>query len=441
MEYLIPTPCLAGALGCAYALTRTGSEQSPAAAEAHGTNFSAVTDDFKEDSYFGPLSREDLQWNCPTYISTETQTWYAIVEDGAFVMFQIIYSPIGIWNPQVRMTFKYFNPKTGKKVWKSVSVSSFKVLDDKVSCQSEIFTIKLKDSADGGEEYEVNAKLDNDVQLVCSFIRPATCPGWKLGNDATGGISYFGKRGDERAPGVKHRFWPYARTQGVILMSGQVIDAAGQGCFVQALQGMRPNLVAARWNFGWFQSNDQGGTSAIMMEFTTTPDYGKANDQDKREPQVVTFGSVTNQGKLISVVGSTRSVMQTGDSQSRHSNTRVAHLDRVHDAETGYDVPQSMRFTWDGPAITDGNVSPSARVSAETVVPLGSSTASNGLIDKVDVLAEIPLVVRKVVNYVAGTKPYIYQTLNEVELSLRVPDNEPQSIKGTLFEEHTFISQ
>jgi hypothetical protein len=35
--------------------------------------------------------------------------------------------------------------------------------------------------------------------------------------------------------------------------------------------------------------------------------------------------------------------------------------------------------------------------------------APKGLIEKVDVLAEIPYVIKSVVNYVAGTKPYIYQ--------------------------------
>ena len=31
------------------------------------------------------------------------------------------------------------------------------------------------------------------------------------------------------------------------------------------------------------------------------------------------------------------------------------------------------------------------------------------MIEKVDVLAEIPYVIKTMVNYVAGTKPYIYQ--------------------------------
>lgn len=428
-------------------LTSSGTEQAGAPEGVTGTNFCAVTDKFDQGNLFGPLDRADLEWTCPTYISTETETWYTIIEDGAFVMCQIIYSPIGIWNPQVQMTFKYHNPKTGKKVWKSVNVGKFQLQEDRRSCKSEVFTITLKDCADGGQEFDINARLDDEVQLMLTFVRPASVPGWKLGNGPTGGMSYFGKDGDANAPAVKHRFWPFARTKGLVVIGGQALDAAGQGCFVQALQGMRPNLVAARWNFAWFQSPELDGTSALLMEFTTTTDYGKVEQSGKREPQVVTFGSVTSGGKLVSVVGATRSALQPDDTPSLHSGTRVAHIERAFDSETSYEVPQAMQCSWDGAALIDNTAAPNTRVTAETKVQLGPPNAMNGLIDKVDILAEIPYVVRKVVNYVAGTKPYIYQTLNDVDLALCLPDalkegNQagPAHIKGTLFEEHTFIS-
>lgn len=40
---------------------------------------------------------------------------------------------------------------------------------------------------------------------------------------------------------------------------------------------------------------------------------------------------------------------------------------------------------------------------------LGKTVGEGGLIEKVDVLAEIPYVVRKALSAVTGTKPYIYQ--------------------------------
>lgn len=90
------------------------------------------------------------------------------------------------------------------------------------------------------------------------------------------------------------------------------------------------------------------------------------------------------------------------------------------------------------------------KVEASLKVDLGKpfpSSETHGLVDKVDVLAEIPYMVRKLVNYVAGTKPYIYQTLNPVTLTLTLPEGfkgegsgQSIEVKGTLFEEHTFIS-
>ena len=83
------------------------------------------------------------------------------------------------------------------------------------------------------------------------------------------------------------------------------------------------------------------------------------------------------------------------------------------------------------------------QVEAKLKVELGKpypSSETHGLVDKVDVLAEIPYMVRKLVNYVAGTKPYIYQTLNPATLAITIPGQDSAQVNGTLFEEHTFIS-
>ena len=58
-------------------------------------------------------------------------------------------------------------------------------------------------------------------------------------------------------------------------------------------------------------------------------------------------------------------------------------------------------------------------VDATTQVELGPPNASKGLIEKVDVLAEIPYVIKTMVNYVAGTKPHIYQVRHGIPVSLR----------------------
>lgn len=303
--------------------------------------------------------------------------------------------------------------------------------------------------------------MDTDLQLAYSFTRPANAKGWKLGAGPQGGKSTFGTNASAPDGYVVHRFWPTAKSTGHFIIKGQAIDAEGQGMFVHAIQGMRPNLVASKWNFGNFQSEDLGGVQAIMMEFTTTSDYGApptgsqiqsekspAGQAAPRESVTVTIGSVTVGGELVAVVAASRGSRAAANDPSRGSQSTVKHLDRVQDKDTGYLAPQALQFTWEGPQLQSGSGKgdTSKLLRASTKIDLGKpypSSESKGLVDKVDVLAEIPYMVRKIVNYVAGTKPYIYQTLNPATLSLTIPAGDragEHTVQGTIFEEHTFIS-
>lgn len=340
------------------------------------------------------------------------------------------------------MTFRYFHPTTGENVWKSKNVDQFQVLPDKRSCKSSAFSVTCKDLEDGSQQYEISATLDNELQLMYTVKRSASAKGWKLGQGDKGGFSYFGENPAAPVGHVVHRFWPHVQVSGMVVLKGRAIDANGQGMFVQAIQGMRPNLVASKWNFANFQSREFGGSSAVLMEFTTIPDYGKVADDGHRVPQTVTIGSIVCQGQLVAVVGATRAA-----DADRLPPTYAEHETLTLDPDTGYQVPQSIQYVLQGPALI--GEAAGQDVQAKLRVELGAPTQMHGLIEKVDVLAEIPYMVKKLVNYVAGTKPYIYQTLNPVAMTLACPEavakalNLPETsvtLQGTLFEEHTFIS-
>ena len=343
-----------------------------------------------------------------------------------------------LWYPQIQVTFKYYNPTTGQKIWKSLSVSKFETPApagsgrdkaasyDGRSCKGEQFSVLHSTLPDGSESYEITAHMDAEVQLGYTYTRPASCAGWKVGAGAEGGKSFFGANQASPDGFVVHRFWPRAHTSGHILLKGQALDARGTGMFVHAIQGMRPNLVASRWNFANFQSDALGGVSAISMEFTTTSDYGGepgsaasskaaasgAEASKRRETRTVTIGSVVVGERLVAVTAGTRGA---AGSAPKHSNTAVEHLECVQDPDTGYSVPQAIRYLWDGallaaPPSEKGDTA--QRVQAELRVELGPPhpvAQSKGLVDKVDVLGEMPAVVKKVVSYMAGTKPFIYQ--------------------------------
>jgi len=89
-------------------------------------------------------------------------------------------------------------------------------------------------------------------------------------------------------------------------------------------------------------------------------------------------------------------------------------------------------------------------VAAKLDADVGTHEVPKGLIEKVDVLAEIPKVVKAVVNYVSGAKPYIYQWLSSTPLEITAPasvlseepSNEPKtiSVQGWCYNEATFVS-
>lgn len=299
--------------------------------------------------------------------------------------------------------------------------------------------------------------MDTDLQLSYTYTRSKESLGWKLGAGPQGGKSFFGANAASPDGYVIHRFWPQAYTSGHIIQKGQAIDAKGTGMFIHAIQGMRPNLIASRWNFANFQSTSgPEKVAAIMMEFTTTSDYGgpvtQKNEKEgtaKRETITVNIGSITIGGRLVSVTAATRNGKAADNEPSKGSHSIVQHLNPILDSATGYQVPQSVRYAWQGPLLSEEGKAQSELVEAELKVDLGKPTPSEakGLIEKVDVLGEIPYVIRKMVNYVAGTKPYVYQYINPATLKVALPasykGDSPHNmdVPGTLFNESTFISE
>lgn len=314
----------------------------------------------------------------------------------------------------MQLTCKIWDSKSKEKTWKSINVSNFVTPPpatssksfDKRSSKSDSFTITHA-TTPGDEQfaqsYTISANVDNDLQIALVVSRPATIAGFKLGNSPKGGFSYFGADPAQPEGYVVHRFWPRTVCAGHIIRNGQAIEANGTGMFVHAIQGMRPNLIAASWNFADFQSDELGGTSAIQMEFTTIDAYGRKGAGSGGV--IVNVGSVVVGGKLVAVTGETRWPNEA-PSEEAAVKSRTEHLDPTLDPETGYKQPGRITYTWKGASIIP---SVSGTVDANLTVDVGTPTQPKGLIEKVDVLAEIPYVIKAFVNYVAGTKPYVYQ--------------------------------
>jgi len=269
--------------------------------------------------------------------------------------------------------------------------------------------------------------------------RPATIPGYKVGKGRKGGYSYFGPHLEKPEGYVIHRFWPRFRAAGTIIHNGNAKPVQGSGMLVHAIQGMRPNLVASAWNFAHFQSDQLDGVSAIQMEFTTLDTHGKHGAGSGGV--VVSVGSLVIGDKLAAVTTETKWPGEENPTGSVVSE--ATHFKSEQDPDTSYRKPTEIVWEWKAPSIVPDVP---GTIEARLQVDLGSVTQPKGLIEKVDVLAEIPYVLKVAVNYVAGAKPYIYQWLNPVKLCITGPEalapglSSGIEVEGILYNEATFIS-
>lgn len=440
---------------------------------------------------FGHLNEEDTAWLAQSSgFVTETQTFYLTLPGGALAMCQVIHSAIGLWYPQVQFTFRYYEPHSKTHIWKSTNVTNFKTPPplsnsspthyDRRSCQADQFSILLDPARP--DQYTITGKHDNDVQLHFNVTRMKNVPGWKLGHDARGGFTYFGSQSngkkdshkDSRKPDYSagsdgylvHRFWPRCNVSGHIVTGGRMQELEeARAIFIHAVQGMRPNLIASRWNFCNFQSlpskadtnsTSDAGVSLTLMEFTSVAgSYGPA--------QVITVGSVVVGDRLLAVA--------CGPRPNEPIEASTSHEAPLRDPDTGYDIPSSIKFTWSAPLVPEttkpssGDSSPGATPQASAEISLkldgrlqpgNGSYMSDGLIDKVDVMAQIPYLVKKVLAAVAGARPYIYTWINPATATVSLPthlvpacsDTDAHSedgkstltVAGHVFNEATFIS-
>ncbi|GES74237.1 oxidative stress survival, Svf1-like protein [Rhizophagus clarus] len=298
----------------------------------------------------------------------------------------MIHSNIGLWNPTIQFTSRFFG--NGVNTFKSVNMSNFKLSPDRRSANANNMSITLNPECN---KYTVNL---THKELIVSFEFERIDRGFKIGE----GKTYFGQ--NKSTGFVEHKFWPKGNVKGNIVVDGQAFDVSGVGLFVHAIQGMRPHLIASRWNFVNFQSDV---TSLSMCEFETTPHYGSKK---------INQGSLVVNNKLVGV--SVKNMAQ--------------FLETSLDPETKYDVPTKIKYTWEG-RILETNEEFSAFLELKLDV----------LMDKIDVLNEVPYFLKKIVQAFVA-KPYVYQWFNEAVAHVKIGDNEELIAKGKLFSECSFIS-
>ncbi|KJZ79808.1 Survival factor 1 [Hirsutella minnesotensis 3608] len=338
------------------------------------------------------ITRDDLKWKVMESTCVETESFYLFSDSGEIGLVQVIYSNVAGIRTTSQFNSKIFSKDPSKPhLWCSTPLSNVEFSEDKASFFANDCAVELSED---GNSYTI--KSMNDERSIVNIKVSKAAPGFQAGETGT---TKFGTDLENPWGVLRHAFWPRCAVEGTITTKEGAIDFKGRGLYSYALQGMKPHHAAARWNFVDFQGLNY---SAIMMEFTTPPSYGST---------VVNVGGILKDGEII---------LAGCANQASHTSVKG-------DPDNEWPEPSAVKFVWQGKD-KDGK-------AAEAVI----ETSLGDRVDRVDVMAEVPGFVKKIVAGAAGTKPYIYQYSPKVTLKVKVGENEVTE-EGQLFTEATFIS-
>ncbi|EGD90120.1 hypothetical protein H112_02593 [Trichophyton rubrum D6] len=358
------------------------------------TAIQSVVDQAKTIPYT-EVNKDHLRWAAMQSTCVETQTFYLFSDNGDVASLQLIYNNVVGLHTTCQFNCKVFSKDPAKPhLWASDPVQNHIFAEDMLSFGGDNVAISLNDE---GTAYTIKSAINEDSLVNVTITR--TAPGFVAGKD---GISTFGTDPMNPWGSMRHAFWPRCKVEGSIITREREIDFAGKGFFVHALQGMKPHHLAARWNFVDFQSPT---FSASMMEYTTPPSYGST---------VVNVGGVAKDGEII-YAGAPNS---------------ITHTEATQDSENDWPEPTALKITWSGKT-ANGKL-------FEAIIEgsLGQR------MDRIDVMAEVPGLIKSLVGSVAGTRPYVYQFIppHKLPIKIKVGDGEEITEEGTLLMEATFIS-
>lgn len=348
-----------------------------------------VTDSIKDGA--APVSRdttiEDFAWIHPDYTNVETQTFYFTDLSSGYTGFaQVIHSNLMGLKVTAQFTFRLYNNKTGAEdpncIWTSTALENFRTEG------SNFYADGVSIECIGNEKFTLKSTINPESEVNLEMTR--LTPGVIFGKD---GSTYYGDDVDAPWGSMRHVFWPRCSVVGTIKLKNASVNLNGYTMFVMAMQGMKPHHAAKSWNFLNFQSEEY---SAVQMEFTTPVSYALTK---------VNVAILTSKDLIIAT----------------SIDNEIVHENQEED-DVGWKVPKAITFNF-----TDGTgTDVIAKVSGE--IP--------ALVERVDVMAEIPQLIKNIVSGIAGAKPYIYQFCNTLYL-----EYQGKKIPGTAFNEATFISE
>ncbi|KAJ2994560.1 putative cell survival pathways protein [Globomyces sp. JEL0801] len=278
----------------------------------------------------------------------------------------------------------------GGKPKKSVTLSKgsgdYKVSDDKLSVvckpcsiqfiKADVVTYHVTFDSDGLE-------LDFTIKAVDGALQ------------FNGGQHFF-VDGKPDKGSVKSKFIPRAAATGTIKIDGTTHDAKGWSTYTMVTQHYPQNV--ALWNFLHFHN----ATDSLMLYQFELP-KGSVKS-------TVSQGCLVLNNKIVAVT---------------MDNHTTFHGTFKDDFQSKYSIPTSLTHEWNGKTLKGEPINIKMNLSLKHCE------------DKVDILGELPYLVRKIIQTFI-TAPYVYQWIEETVVDVTIAGVTTQ-LKGRVMHENTFL--
>ena len=371
------------------------------------------------------VTRADLCWLTPEYTNVETATFYFNDLDSCIVgLAQVIHSNIAGLHTTSQFTCRIYDTRHPEElnVWSSTKLENFRI--EGTNFYADNLSIELNEASN---KYHVVSNVNENTNLDLFFTQ--ITEGCKLGTDPT---TYYGDNIEEPWGKIRHIFWPRNKVVGTVSIKYSICneenseegdqeklitktlnfteEAPALSMFVLAFQGIKPHHAAKSWNFINFHSKEY---SAILIEFITPKSYAHTK---------VSVGIVTDDKNILAL---------TVDNDFKHVDSTVDSV--------GWPVPKSFCCKFNGLLSTVSNekIQNDETTDADKFTAV-VETPLNKLIERIDVMNEVPQFVKNIVSGVVGTKPYIYQYADDADFSITVGNKK---VKGLGLTEVIFISE
>ena len=352
----------------------------------------------------------------------ETQTLYFTdLESGVSGFIQILYSHVlGGFYRGFQLNFKIFSHKkdvaSDFEIWETYKLNDMEFVKSASKSENYVYlgakgkktSIAFTKNPKKKTNKKYYANLDIDIEIPKKdliihlqaflgdgfMISPSGCSYYldKEINYKEDNLSDIKRSGRTSEKYMRHLFMPNGYVEGHIeytkgddLLEINLVKVPV--VYIDAVQGLLPNKAARMWNFLCFKSKSY---TVTLMEFITTEEYGSVT---------VSIWSISENDKLTSI-------------GSQIDNDRIVRYKEVDvDKETGWEYPTTVKFDFmNGDKMKIKNMN---------------------MVNRFDILGELPSAVRKAAQSIANIKPYLYQYCQEAEF---------RGEKGTSIVEATFIS-